>query len=622
MRTRAVAALTALLLTQTPTAMAQEWLRSYGGSGRDTLREIVSIGDGVLVAGSTTSSDGDLSIRTREGATGWLFRLGADGSVLWSFCSSRGGKTVIESPYVHDDGRVTCVLTGEQGKEWIELNERGRAETRVAVPDVPSLCRHERTGEETPIYAMPHDKDGQPFLALAIGHGDGTCCIADMAQDGEVRSGLSFVQADADIFAACRDGSGRIAMPYADEESGALGVCFIQPGTDETPVVARADTGSILGDGVILDCMALEDGSVIVSGQRKQGGGVLVRINALGETVFAHSMDDIVTKLTATPSGFAGYYRQGIAYFDEDGGLLGTKEAEYPADAEEIRFPQGIAAYGDGVAALFETGEDGEYRIRVISGEELEEEDEYANALFAQKDCTLLDIRANESGVTLLLERRDGQRFGVSIDRDGGTLETEAFQPGPAGRRKVSGGTLTWREEDGGAVVALEDERGNELWNTRTVIHTAADRLEWRCAVRLADGSYALGGRYLTDTEEGQQQEAVLAVIGSDAVLRRISTVKDRDGWNAGCICDMVVHPRKGLLMLTSSGQWTHSGANRIQSEDGSIDFPLDVGFETDSARLAVDGGGSVYVAGTDEDNGQSITALIHVDMDTGEATI
>ena len=63
-------------------------------------------------------------------------------------------------------------------------------------------------------------------------------------------------------------------------------------------------------------------------------------------------MDDIVTKLTVTSGGFAGYYRQGIAYFDEDGGLLGTKEAEYPTDERDVRFPLGIAAFRNGVAAL------------------------------------------------------------------------------------------------------------------------------------------------------------------------------------------------------------------------------------------------------------------------------
>ena len=119
MRKRAAAALMAWMLMQATPAAAQDWLRSYGGSGRDSLREIVSVGDGILAAGSTTSSDGDLSIRTREGKTGWLIRLGADGSVLWNFCSSRDGKAEICSPFVHDNGCVSCVLTGERGQEWI-----------------------------------------------------------------------------------------------------------------------------------------------------------------------------------------------------------------------------------------------------------------------------------------------------------------------------------------------------------------------------------------------------------------------------------------------------------------------------------------------------------------------
>ncbi|MEI3405852.1 MAG: hypothetical protein V8Q79_04545 [Christensenellales bacterium] len=284
----------------------------------------------------------------------------------------------------------------------------------------------------------------------------------------------------------------------------------------------------------------------------------------------------------------------------------------------------GIAAFGNGVAALFEPeeGDAQECRIRVISGENLDEDCEYENALFVQKDCTLLNARANQSGVTLLLERRDGQRFGVQIDRGGTARETEIFPERIAGRQTVDAGTLIWQETEGGAWVALEDEQGNVRWRTRTVIHTAADRLEWLCAVQLPDGSYALGGRCLTDTADGEQQEAVLCIIGNDAVLRRISTVQLREGRSAGCVCDMLVHPQKGLLMLTSSGKWTHSGANQIQSADGSVHLPLEIGFEADGARLLTDESGEIYVAGTDEENGQRITALVRVDLQTGKATL
>lgn len=74
--------------------------------------------------------------------------------------------------------------------------------------------------------------------------------------------------------------------------------------------------------------------------------------------------------------------------------------------------------------------------------------------------------------------------------------------------------------------------------------------------------------------------------------------------------------------MLTSSGKWTHSGANQIQSADGSVRLPLEIGFEADGARLLTDESGEIYVAGTDEENGQRITALVRVDLQTGKATL
>lgn len=48
--------------------------------------------------------------------------------------------------------------------------------------------------------------------------------------------------------------------------------------------------------------MPLEDGSVVVGGQQESGGGYLARINALGETMFAVSIDD--------PPGQNGGYAQ------------------------------------------------------------------------------------------------------------------------------------------------------------------------------------------------------------------------------------------------------------------------------------------------------------------------
>ncbi len=74
--------------------------------------------------------------------------------------------------------------------------------------------------------------------------------------------------------------------------------------------------------------------------------------------------------------------------------------------------------------------------------------------------------------------------------------------------------------------MTLEDGQGREIWRVRTMIHIAADRLEWLCAQELPDGSFALGGRYLTGDGAVQEQAATMAVIGPEGVLREIVPIQ------------------------------------------------------------------------------------------------
>lgn len=628
---RGLAALAAamMLLSSAASAESAAYLRDYGGSGLDVYGDIAAIDGGLLVAGSTTSTDGDLRERTRSGKAGWLFRLDEKGNMVWNFCSSRWGMDTIIRPTVHDDGRVTCVLAGEGGAEWLEMDDHGRAVKRVSVPDVETHCLHERAEGETGRILMPYDDGGEVCLALITLHGDDTCCIAKLGQDGALSRGLSFFIAQNDrIFAPCRGGSGRIAMAYIDiedEETGAGtgGICYVKPGTDEAPEVVPIDTGGMKCTA-LTDCEPMRDGSLLVGLQHAYYGCYIARVNELGETMFAVRMDNHVDQICETTTGFAAKYSGGAAYFDEDGVLLGTKEVQ-PRGEFDFVPARNMAAFGDGTAILYTasgTGK-GKDRIRVIAGDATEKnEAEYGDALFWRDDCTVADAWGGETGVVLLLDGRDGERVGVYVDGAGNAREIETPpEPREAGRQRVSGGTLTWREEEGGASVALEDETGRELWRTRTPIHTAADRLEWRCAAELPDGSFAFGGRYTYDVPMGTRQEGVMAVIGRDSVLQKLTLVRAYGDRYAGQICDMLAHPTRGLLMLVSTGQWTDSGVSRIVSADGSVSVPVSVGIESEGAHLLADGRGRVYVVGTDEDNGLSRVVLVGADLDTNGIT-
>lgn len=133
--------------------------------------------------------------------------------------------------------------------------------------------------------------------------------------------------------------------------------------------------------------------------------------------------------------------------------------------------------------------------------------------------------------------RSDRQRVGLSIDADGGVQEVEAPEPRKRNRQAVSGGTLLWSEEPGGAAVTLEDGQGREIWRVRTMIHIAADRLEWLCAQELPDGSFALGGRYLTGDGAVQEQAATMAVIGAGRRAARDCPDSVRRGRYARRLC-------------------------------------------------------------------------------------
>ena len=244
-------------------------------------------------------------------------------------------------------------------------------------------------------------------------------------------------------------------------------------------------------------------------------------------------------------------------------------------------------------------------------------EEEYNHVLYMQPGCVMKDAWARESGVLLLLEREDGRQSGIYVSADGDARETDAPTAREAGRQAVSGGVLAWREERGGAVVTLEDAQGGEIWRLRTVIHTAADRLEWRCALELPDGSYALGGRYLTGEGQRTEQAAALAVVGREGVLRRIVPVEAKEaGQRVGCVCDMAYDAESGLLLLVSRTEDGAENVGAIQTADGETAWTVGAGMDVEQARLILDADGEAYLCGTSRSDGQSAAAVIRMDLE------
>lgn len=608
MRRGMLAGLAALLLLSAP-ALAEGRTRSYGGSGADRLTRLIEYGDGLIAVGRTDSRNGDLDMRTRSNQAGWMLCLNGEGAPLWSYCTAKDGRNEMSAPFAHENRQISAVLTGRgiDGLEWLLVGGEGRLAQRRTAPAVGALCAH-GSGSLT---GMPCDRDGAPHLALIVDHGDGTCCVADMDTDGQTTRGAGFAKGAA-AFAPCVDGSGRLVSAVC--ENGEAALLLVTPGAQDAPT--RVALSGVAADEVTA-VLPLEDGSTAAAG-RNGGRGFLARVNALGEMIFAAATDAPFERLAANSSGIVGQSGEQLVYFDEDGRLLGSQRVDYARDAS-LGALEDIAGLSGETALLMDAESVGGGRAEIVflPDEGIETAGgEYNHALYAQSGCALVDAWAQEDGVFLLLERDDGQRVGVSVSADGEAHETDAPTAREAGRQPVSGGVLTWKEETGGAVVALENAQGGEGWRLRTVIHTAADRLEWLCALELPDGSYALGGRYLTGEGQAMRQTAALAVIGREGVLRRIVPVETKEaGQRVGCVRDMAYDREKGLLLLVSLDEEAGSGVSAIQTADGETEIALDASFELEAARLALDANGCAYLCGTSREGGQSVAAVVRVEL-------
>lgn len=476
---KCLAAAALLLAGLAAPCAAQEADFAFGGRGEDALYEAVAAGDGLFAVGTTASADGDLASRTRSGETGWAIRIGADGVRQWDFCSAKSGMSRMTAPHAYRGGGYSLVLTDEAGQrgEWILLTERGRQQSRTAIPGADSLCPQGKPAQIVRMTASSGETG--PYLAVTLLHaGSGELCCAALYPDGGVRACGEFY-GDADGVTCPLEDEGAVLHLGAD--LGALRMTALKPGAQiRTAVIPLEDSG--MGLARVTDALVGEDGSVVLCAQAvasdQKSAGLLMRVNAEGETLFEAYLprESAPSLLTHTDTGYAVYgaQTQEILFFDEDGGALGASSA-----------PQAVCdlAQGEGgVLALSHLPERGKRQA--------------AFTLIAQPDSQP-EVPA----------------------------EPEA-EPEPAysaaANLALSEGHLACSAVEGGVSVAYVDGAGRTLWQTRTLIHTAADRLIWESAEITADGDILLCGRYETDTRSGLLTQGAQALLSADGVLRQI----------------------------------------------------------------------------------------------------
>lgn len=455
-----------LLLLCPCAAEAAEWSRAYGGRGRDELTMLASAEGALLAAGWTTSTDGDLSGRSREGKSGWLLCVNEEGRVVFSCCTAHAGRSEMAAPYAHADGTYSAVLWGEgRGAEWIRVSEKGRVFSRVEL-SAKALCPH---GGGSVEQARAIDRDGAKLLG-AIRHEDGTCCIAELSEDGSVTPGEVFEGGAGGRLIADRTGG---AVWLAQEE-GSVFLSRLFPERSEAAV-------SGLNAQSISDGLVQSDGSVTFCAAG-EAGGCLVRLSVENEPIFTLLLEDAPVCLCQTETGFAVAGREGsLLFVDEDGNVL----EEHPQAAANTAALCGMAG---GVALLDNR-----------SGQERPVVTAFAQSVFSA-----------EQGE----EPLPAEPSPVQPSADNRTIAAQ------------DGCMLRCQSDKRGVTVRMIDADGRERFSTRIPISTAADALVWRTAMLLDDGGVLLGGHYATQSGRGVVTEGVAALLSADGILRDIRTVE------------------------------------------------------------------------------------------------
>ena len=166
--------LAALLCLLSVSACAKTRSYTYGGSGHDILYEAAVSADGrVVLTGTTDSSDGTLSSRTKTGQSGWALCIDTQGNVLWSFCTRRGSYDTLRHPVFLADGSVTMLLntshSGLDEVEWLLLDRDGHLLDRKILDSrgVPWIVRSSGMTDDLNGYMLyAHNKKTTEQLSL------------------------------------------------------------------------------------------------------------------------------------------------------------------------------------------------------------------------------------------------------------------------------------------------------------------------------------------------------------------------------------------------------------------------------------------------------------------------
>ena len=200
-----------------------EWSRTFGGSGNDIPGDVILVPDGgYLVAGSTDSSDGDVT-SNRGFSDSWIIRLDASGNKLWQKTFGGSSNDTFQSAILTDDGGF--LLAGSSGSSDGDLTgNNGNSDFWILKTDsVGNL-----------IWQKNYGGSRTEVLNQIISHSEGGYFAAGYSnsEDGDVTGGSS----SDDYWVIRLDDSGNLVW----EKS------FVTGSNDSANAITQVDGGDVV----------------------------------------------------------------------------------------------------------------------------------------------------------------------------------------------------------------------------------------------------------------------------------------------------------------------------------------------------------------------------------------
>ena len=348
--------------TATPPTVG--WRAGFSGTGWDGLTAAVSAGSDFFAVGYTESTDGDAAVLPLHSqAEALLLRIGADGAVKKADAFGGEGGESFRAVTAGSGGVLAAGFTDSTDGDLAVTQPQGQGDALLVkyttVGEPVWIARYGGSGDDA-FWAVAATADGGSVAVGRTGskdghfagspsHGDMDGCLVRYDDKGTALWSVTFGGTGRDEFTAvvALPGGGYVAAGFTESTDGDLAGQRITTGGRDAVMVKYSENGAVewvhLFGGTETDefnaLAAVRDGCVAV-GRTRSADGDMTGLFSAGQDGVAVKVDRQGQRQWVTPLGGTGVDSATAAVADGDGVIVAGTTSSTDLFFEE-RQPQG-----------------------------------------------------------------------------------------------------------------------------------------------------------------------------------------------------------------------------------------------------------------------------------------